>query len=262
MGICPSRRKDEISSVETEESPKGETCGNGIADASQGASSSACGPQATCAPEQELTLPASPCIEKEEQADTSQVSTDASPSRDPLTVAQSPSIEDADGELVANAAPASAEPAIGVSMESTDTGGYDTEATAALVQAVEDEDWPAAEKLLSTSQGIDANARTTDFDYAVLRAAAEGGATATCRLLLDCKADVNGCDKNGMTAIMGCCAGGDNASIVSLLLDRKADASMKTDDGFTALAWATRLKREESIAILRAAGMTGATTAF
>merc|ERR1712118_629262 len=99
--------------------------------------------------------------------------------------------------------PSSPAPKAGLEIGELQMVGH-AQATAALVQAVEDEDWHEAEKRLSSPQGIDPNARTTDWDYAILRAAAEGGATETCRLLLDCKADVNGCDSNCMTAIMGC----------------------------------------------------------
>ncbi|CAE8611519.1 unnamed protein product [Polarella glacialis] len=135
-------------------------------------------------------------------------------------------------------------------------------ATQDLVNAVEAEDWSAAEEILRKQLDIDPNARTSDWGYSLLRAAAEEGAHDTCKLLLERKADVNGQDKNRMTPLMGCIVGGDHGEIVSMLLEAGADAAAVTDDGFSALQWATRLNREESIALLRAAGMTGAATCF
>ncbi|CAJ1435040.1 unnamed protein product [Effrenium voratum] len=134
---------------------------------------------------------------------------------------------------------------------------------AALVQAIEAEDWPLAEQLLTQRpQECQPNARTSDWDYCLLRAAAEEGAQETCRLLLQLKADANMRDKNNMTPLMGCIVGGDYNDIVAMLLEARADASATTDDGFTALKWATRLNREGAIALLRGHGMTGASTAF
>lgn len=141
-------------------------------------------------------------------------------------------------------------------------GTTDSAATAALVAAIESENWEEAETILREHEDVDANARTTDWSYALLRAAAEEGAVETCRLLLQRGADVNALDQNSMTAIMGCVVGGDFPDCVTLLLEAKADASLKTDDDFTALSWATRLDRVEAIRLLRAAGMTGASTCF
>lgn len=256
-GVCPSRRNDEVSAVE-----QGET------GASTASTASAPEPK-PCPPTVEECPTAAPV----EQPPPSQASTEAPRERVPVEQLSDNASQEGKGMLTSDGADGTAiaalpsppaenvDPVIGAASTDAEAFGQ-SQATEALVQAVEDENWDEAEKLLSSSQGIDPNARTTDWDYAVLRAAAEGGAEETCRLLLDCKADVNGCDKNNMTAIMGCIVGGDNGHIVSLLLDRKADATMKTDDGFTALAWATRLKRDQSIQILRDAGMTGAATAF
>ena len=65
-----------------------------------------------------------------------------------------------------------------------------------------------------------------------------------------------------MTPLMGCIVGGDYNDIVRMLLEARADTGATTDDGFTALKWATRLNRHECIELLRAAGVTGATSAF
>ncbi|CAE7543904.1 Ankrd17 [Symbiodinium natans] len=135
--------------------------------------------------------------------------------------------------------------------------------SAALVQAVEAEDWAAAEQLLNERPGdCDVNARTTDWNYSLLRACAEEGAEGLCQLLLARQADVNARDQNNMTPLMGCVVGGDYSGIVSLLLEARADAAAITDDGFTALKWATRLNRDASITLLRNAGMTGEASAF
>ncbi|CAL1164616.1 unnamed protein product [Cladocopium goreaui] len=133
----------------------------------------------------------------------------------------------------------------------------------ALVEAIEAEDWTAAEKLLNERpEECDVNARTSDWHYCLLRAAAEEGARETCRKLLEHKADVNARDQNNMTPLMGCIVGGDYNDIVQMLLEAGADTAASTDDGFTALKWATRLNRQESIQLLRAAGVTGASSAF
>jgi len=136
-------------------------------------------------------------------------------------------------------------------------------ATPELVQAVEDEDWDKAAKILrERPDACDPDARTTDWDYSLMRAAAEEGAIEVCRLLLERKADVNARDQNNMTPLMGCIVGGDYPDIVPLLLEARADAAAVTDDGFTALKWATRLNRDEAIRLLREAGMTGDATCF
>lgn len=136
--------------------------------------------------------------------------------------------------------------------------------TAELVRAVEVENWQEAERILRENppEESDPDARTTDWGYSVLRAAAEEAAESLCRLLVERKADVNARDHNAMTPLMGCIVGGDCGGIVSMLLEARADAEAVTDDGFTALKWATRLNREESIKILRDAGMTGDATCF
>lgn len=141
--------------------------------------------------------------------------------------------------------------------------GAQEAATARLVAAVEAEDWEAVEGLLQDPAAPhDVNARTPDWGYALLRAAAEEGALASCRLLLDRGADPNSRDQNGMTPLMGCITGGDFGGLVQLLLDARADAAARTDDGFDALAWATRLGREQAIAALRASGASGAESCF
>lgn len=136
--------------------------------------------------------------------------------------------------------------------------------TSEMVKAVEEENWDEAEKILRENppEDCDPDARTTDWGYSVLRAAAEEAAESLCRLLVERKADVNARDQNAMTPLMGCIVGGDCGGIVSMLLEARADAEAVTDDGFTALKWATRLNREESIKILRDAGMTGDATCF
>jgi len=148
------------------------------------------------------------------------------------------------------------------SVQSVDETSRHPTASALLVAAVENEDWKEAERLLQSPQPLDPNARTGDWGYALLRAAAEEGALGTCRLLLERRATVNARDQNGMTPLMGCIVGGDHRELVSLLLEAAADAAAVTDDGFSALKWATRLNRESAIILLREKGMTGSTTCF
>eukprot|EP00931_Biecheleriopsis_adriatica_P103486 TRINITY_DN7830_c0_g1_i2.p1 TRINITY_DN7830_c0_g1~~TRINITY_DN7830_c0_g1_i2.p1 ORF type:complete len:229 (-),score=84.46 TRINITY_DN7830_c0_g1_i2:120-806(-) len=105
-------------------------------------------------------------------------------------------------------------------------------AAAELVKAVEAEDWEAAERLLTERpEECNPDARTTDWDYSLMRAAAEEGAEGVCRLLVLRKADVNARDQNNMTPLMGCVVGGDYDGIVALLLEARADAAAQTDDG-------------------------------
>lgn len=134
--------------------------------------------------------------------------------------------------------------------------------TPSLLEAVENDDWAAAENLLAGAGEFDPNARTDGWGYSVLRAAAEEGAVEVCRLLIARRADVNARDPNGMTPLMGCVTGGDVGEIVTMLLEAKADATATTDDDFTALKWATRLNHEVSISLLRAAGLQGETSCF
>lgn len=136
------------------------------------------------------------------------------------------------------------------------------EHTSKLVSAIETENWEAAEHLLREQDNLDISARTSDWGYSLLRAAAEEGRLELCHLLLDRRADVNSRDQNNMTPLMGTIVGGDYAQIVTLLLQARADATAQTDDGFTALSWATRLNRSETIKLLRQAGLTGASTCF
>eukprot|EP00913_Durusdinium_trenchii_P001060 g973.t2 len=132
-----------------------------------------------------------------------------------------------------------------------------------LVKAIEAEDWCSAEKILTERpEDCDVNARTSDWNYCLLRAAAEEGASETCRKLLEHQADVNARDQNNMTALMGCIVGGDYHDIVRMLLEARADGAAVTDDGFTALKWATRLNRKESVELLRSVGMRGEASAF
>jgi len=135
-------------------------------------------------------------------------------------------------------------------------------ATAALVGAIEGENWEEASRLLREGAPCDPNARTTDWGYCLLRAAAEEGARETCKQLILRGADPNTLDPNGMTPLMGCVVGGDFPEIVGLLIEAGADASVKTADGFTALAWATRLNREGAVGVLRTSGATGPETCF
>lgn len=65
-----------------------------------------------------------------------------------------------------------------------------------------------------------------------------------------------------MTPLMGCVVGGDVGDLVALLLEARADAAATTDDNFTALKWATRLNRENTITLLRAAGLEGEASCF
>merc|ERR1711920_726985 len=102
--------------------------------------------------------------------------------------------------------------------------------TPALVSAIESEDWDEAERILNGPAPVDANARTTDWDYSLLRAAAEEGSLQICRQLLKQGADVNARDQNAMTPLMGCVVGGDHAEIVALLLEARADTAAITDD--------------------------------
>ncbi|CAK0797719.1 unnamed protein product [Prorocentrum cordatum] len=84
-------------------------------------------------------------------------------------------------------------------------------ASARLVAAVEAEDWEAVEGLLrDPAAPLDVNA-TSDWGYALLRAAAEEGALGACRLLLGRGADPNSRDQNGMTPLMGCSREGGRA---------------------------------------------------
>jgi len=144
---------------------------------------------------------------------------------------------------------------------SSEKVAIDSAATAQLVAAVESEEWDAAVQLLRAG-GCDVHARTSDWGYSLLRAAAEEGALEVCRQLLAQRADVNARDGNGMTALMGCVVGGDNGELVSLLLEARADPAVETDDSFTALRWATRLHRDQAIALLRSAGMIGETSPY
>eukprot|EP00928_Gymnodinium_smaydae_P074441 TRINITY_DN57498_c0_g1_i1.p1 TRINITY_DN57498_c0_g1~~TRINITY_DN57498_c0_g1_i1.p1 ORF type:complete len:294 (-),score=81.50 TRINITY_DN57498_c0_g1_i1:38-886(-) len=146
--------------------------------------------------------------------------------------------------------------------EASVTPGVDAGDTALLIAAVGAEEWEEAERLLRECPGCDPNARTADWGYHLLRAAAEDGALETCRLLVERRADVNARDPNGITPLMGCVTGSDHKELVELLLGARADPEATAEDGFTALKWATRLQREESIALLRSAGATGAETCF
>lgn len=157
-----------------------------------------------------------------------------------------------------------AEKAVDVDAGKAGEAKEDGSCTAELVRAVEVENWEEAERILRQNppDACDPDARTTDWGYSVLRAAAEEAAESLCRLLVERKADVNARDQNAMTPLMGCIVGGDCGGIVSMLLEARADAEAVTDDGFTALKWATRLNREVSIKILRDAGMTGDASCF
>lgn len=134
--------------------------------------------------------------------------------------------------------------------------------TPLLLEAVENDDWATVKTYLEGPGEYNPDARTTDWGYSLLRAAAEEGVVDVCRLLIARRADVNARDPNGMTPLMGCITGGDVGEIVTMLLEAKADATATTDDNFTALKWATRLNHEESISLLRAAGLQGETSCF
>jgi len=149
---------------------------------------------------------------------------------------------------------------VGGAGETQETGG--TDQTASLVAVVEAEDWTTAEEMLKEAAPYDPNARTTDWGYSLIRAAAEEGATEVCRLLIARGANVNARDQNNMTPLMGCVVGGDVGDLVTLLLEARADATATTDDNFTALKWATRLNRVEAIRLLRAAGLDGEASCF
>lgn len=146
-------------------------------------------------------------------------------------------------------------------------GAFDAAATALLAEAIEAEEWLNCSHLLtaeSTAQRgrPDPNARTPDWGYSVLRAAAEGGAIDVCRHLLESAADVNATDQNAMTPLMGCVVGGDHGDIVALLLEARADFALRADDGFDALAWACRLGHQDCSKVLRAAGADGKASPF
>jgi hypothetical protein len=138
----------------------------------------------------------------------------------------------------------------------------DSDHTDLLVAAAEDEDWSAVEEILQDSTECNPNARTTDWGYSLIRAAAEEGQLEVCRLLVARRADINARDQNGMTPLMGCIVGSDAPELVALLLKAMSDVSLKTDDNFTALKWATRLNRESAITLLREAGCVGEASCF
>lgn len=151
-------------------------------------------------------------------------------------------------------------------MTTDDQVQEDSEATTQLVKSVEDEDWNAAADILRSARdglsSVNLDAQTPGWGYTLMRAAAEDGATEVCRLLLALKASVNTADGNGMTPLMSAVAGGDRSELVQILLTATADVAAKTHDGFTALSWATRLRHEESVRVLRAAGAEGKDTPF
>mmetsp|Transcript_11210 Transcript_11210/g.28409 ORF Transcript_11210/g.28409 Transcript_11210/m.28409 type:complete len:398 (+) Transcript_11210:37-1230(+) len=137
-----------------------------------------------------------------------------------------------------------------------------SELTLRLAECIENEEWDESLAILEGTEAIDPSGRTPDWGYSLLRAAAEAGSLRVCQLLLSRKADVNAKDTNSMTALMGAVVGGDNGDLVELLLNAKAEAACCTDDGFTALSWATRLKHESAIRVLRLAGMEGSHNPF
>mmetsp|Transcript_42210 Transcript_42210/g.76495 ORF Transcript_42210/g.76495 Transcript_42210/m.76495 type:complete len:371 (-) Transcript_42210:2-1114(-) len=150
-----------------------------------------------------------------------------------------------------------------VATSSGDRQQADEPDTVRLIEAVTTQDWDQALRVLREATVLNPNVRTTDeFGYLLLRAAAEEGQLEVCRGLIQHKADVDACDSNGMTALMGACSGGDHTGLVSLLLDAKANPSLKTHDGFTALAWAKRLGHQECVSLLRAAGAGGDFSVF
>lgn len=165
-------------------------------------------------------------------------------------------------QIVAAVGPPAADDLPSVARDSDPPSPKHNAVTHELVVAIESEAWQEAERILRDHDDCDATARTIDWGYSLLRAAAEEGELECCRLLLERRADVNARDQNAMTPLMGCVVGGDAAELVTFLLRARADGAAQTDDGFTALSWATRLDRESSISILRAAGMTGAMSCF
>jgi len=137
--------------------------------------------------------------------------------------------------------------------ESVGTEPKASENATKLIEAVENEDWDEAATTLR-SGGCDVNARTRDFGYSLLQAAARNGALEVCQLLIAERADVNAVDGNRTTPLMSCAIGGDHPKVALMLLDANADASIEDYDGSTALKWAKRLDRHEVVGMLKKRG--------
>jgi len=125
--------------------------------------------------------------------------------------------------------------------------------TPQLIEFVENDAWDDAAEILQAG-GCNVNARTLDFGYSMLQAAAQHGAVDVCRVLLAKRADVNAVDRSNTTALTSCIVGGDYGEIVSKLLDAKADVSIASQDGSTPVKWAKKLRRKNIIDILKQAG--------
>ena len=71
------------------------------------------------------------------------------------------------------------------------------------------------------------------------------------KLLIDKRADVNGTDSRGFTALMGAVYSG-HSEIVQMLIANGADINAKDHDGKNALIWAEEKgEREEIVALLK-----------
>lgn len=89
---------------------------------------------------------------------------------------------------------------------------------------------------LLLEQRADVNAKQSDGDTALIRAAASGNAPLV-RLLIDQGAEVNAKGSEGKTPLMWALKRGD-MELVAILLEKGADLSPKDQDGRTALMWA------------------------
>lgn len=81
--------------------------------------------------------------------------------------------------LELEAKPLEAKPLVAKPLEPSGDGQ-----TALMVAAAEAEDWSAVEGMLREPGDCDPNARTTDWGYSLIRAAAEEGEVEVCRCLL------------------------------------------------------------------------------
>ncbi|MEJ2590645.1 MAG: ankyrin repeat domain-containing protein [Candidatus Thiodiazotropha sp.] len=126
----------------------------------------------------------------------------------------------------------------------------DADTAPPLLQAAEDGDLPAIQRLIGGDSPVDQ--RDVCLWTPLMKAALNGHADAA-RLLIEAGADVNLADKGGYTPLM-LAASNNHAAVVDLLLEHGAEPDRREQtEGFTALIWAAKRGHTEAVSRLLAA---------
>lgn len=138
-----------------------------------------------------------------------------------------------------------------LTMQALDTEQRDPRGRTLLIQAAEEGELEAVQRLLQRGAEVDA---CDDCRWTAMMRAAMNGHTPVVQLLLDHGADINARDKGGYTALMVAAANG-YIDTVQLLLARGAEVNVQDKDmSWSALLWAAKEGEADVVRLLLVAG--------